>query len=82
MGGEGDLEAGVVEQEMQVSIEDVATLAIPEIVQEQLQASRDVGEAFAIDVDRIEVDLERNYFDDRKTRKCNSYSNAGRRKYK
>jgi hypothetical protein len=32
MGGEGDLEAGVVEQEIQVSIEDVAALAALEIV--------------------------------------------------
>jgi hypothetical protein len=34
MGGEGDLEARVVGQEMQVSVEDVATLVAPKIVQE------------------------------------------------
>jgi hypothetical protein len=39
MGGEGDLEAGVVEQEMQVSIEDVVALVTLEIVHEQVQVS-------------------------------------------
>jgi hypothetical protein len=34
MKGEGDLEVGVVGQEMQISTEDVATLVAPKIVQE------------------------------------------------
>jgi hypothetical protein len=34
MKGEGDLEVGVVGQEMQISIKDVATLVAPKIVQE------------------------------------------------
>jgi hypothetical protein len=36
MGGEGDLEAGVVGQKMQISAKDVITLATPKIVQEQV----------------------------------------------
>jgi hypothetical protein len=59
MRGEGELEVGVVGQKMQVLAKDVATLVAPEIVQEQMQAGGHVGEAFVIDVDRIEADLEK-----------------------
>jgi len=59
MGGEGDLDVGVVGYEMQVSIEDVATLVAPKIVQEQVQASGDVGETSVVDAKKIEVDLEK-----------------------
>jgi hypothetical protein len=34
--GEGDLEAKVIGQEMQILVEDVITLVIPEIVQKQV----------------------------------------------
>jgi len=34
--GEGDLEAKVIGQEMQILAEDVITLVIPEIVQKQM----------------------------------------------
>jgi hypothetical protein len=59
MGSEGDLDAGVVGYEMQVSIEDVATLVSPKIVQEQMQASGDVGETSVANADKIEIDLEK-----------------------
>jgi len=57
MGGERDLEAGMVGQEMQVSTENVATLVAPEIVQEQVQVGGDVGETYV--ANKIEVDLEK-----------------------
>jgi hypothetical protein len=42
MGGEGDLEARVVGQEMQISAKNVVTLLAPEIVQKQVQVGGDV----------------------------------------
>jgi hypothetical protein len=59
MGGEGNLEAGVVGQKMQISAKDVVALVVPEIVQEQVQVGGDIGEAFAVDVDKIEANLEK-----------------------
>jgi hypothetical protein len=57
MGGERDLEAGMVGQEMQISTENVVTLVAPEIVQEQVQVGGDVGETYV--ANKIEVDLEK-----------------------
>jgi hypothetical protein len=82
MGGEGDLEARVVGQEMQISTKNVVTLLAPEVVQKQMQVGGDVGKTFVVHAYKIEVDLEKIYFDDRNTRKCSSYSNVGGRKYK
>jgi hypothetical protein len=59
MGGEGDLEVGVVGHEMQVLAKNVDTLVTHEIVQEQVQIGGDVGEASTVDAYRIEVDLEK-----------------------
>jgi hypothetical protein len=59
---------------MQVDAEDVTTLTIPKIVHEQVQVGGDVGEKSATNVNKIETN-----FDDRKIRKCNSSSNAGKK---
>jgi hypothetical protein len=59
MGGERNLEAGVVGQKMQISAKDVVALVVPEIVQEQVQVGGDIGETFAADVDKIEANLEK-----------------------
>jgi hypothetical protein len=45
---------------MQVSIEDVATLVAPKIVQQQVQVGGDVGETSVANVDKVEADLEKN----------------------
>jgi hypothetical protein len=44
---------------MQVSAEDVPALAIPKIVQEQVQVGRDIGKTFVANANRIETDLEK-----------------------
>jgi hypothetical protein len=60
----------------------VIALAPSDIVEEQVQVGENIGEASMADVDKIVVNLEKNYFDDRRTRKCSSYSNARTRKCK
>jgi hypothetical protein len=40
---ERDMEAGAMGQQMQASVEDLATLALAEIIQEQMQVSVNVG---------------------------------------
>ncbi len=59
MGSEGDLEANVVGQEMQVLTKDVVALAAPEIIQEQVQVGGDVGEASIVDVNKIDANLKK-----------------------
>jgi len=59
---------------MQVDAEDVTTLIIPKIVHEHVQVGGDVGEKSVANVNRIETN-----FDDRKIRRCNSSSNAGKK---
>ncbi len=54
---EGHLEAGVMGQ--QTSVENVVALAPNEIVEKQVWAGEDVVEAYEVDVDRIEMVLER-----------------------
>jgi low affinity Fe/Cu permease len=44
---------------MQVLTKDVATLATPEIIQEQVQVDGDVGETSVVDVNRIDANLEK-----------------------
>ncbi len=56
---EGDLEAWVMGQQMQTCVKYVVALGANEIVEEQMQASVDIGETFATNVDRIVVDLEK-----------------------
>jgi hypothetical protein len=52
----------------------VVPLLPSEIVEEeQVEASEDIRETFKKDTDQIEMDLEKNYFDDRRPRECNSY---------
>jgi hypothetical protein len=59
MGGERNLEAGVVGQEMQVDVKEVATLVALKIVHEQMQLGGDVGETNVAYADIIEANLEK-----------------------
>jgi len=45
---------------MKISVEDVVTLVVPEIVQEQEQVGGDTGETFVTNANRIEANLEKN----------------------
>ncbi len=45
------------------------------IILEQMQANVDVGGTSVVDADKIEVDLQKNHFDDR-IRKCSSEFNV------
>jgi hypothetical protein len=56
---EGNLEARVMGQQVQMGVEDVVALVRNEIVEEQMQVGENIGETSAADVDRIEVDLEK-----------------------
>jgi hypothetical protein len=56
---EGDLEARVMGQQVQMGVEDVVALVQNEIVEEQMQVGENIGETFVTNVDRIEVDLEK-----------------------
>jgi hypothetical protein len=56
---ERDLEARVMGQQVQMGVEDVVALIWNEIVEKQMQVGENIGETFAIDVDKIEVDLEK-----------------------
>jgi hypothetical protein len=44
---------------MQVLVKDVVALVAPEIIQEQVQVVGDVGETFAVDVNKIDANLEK-----------------------
>jgi hypothetical protein len=57
---EGNLEAWVMGQQVQAGVEDVVSLGPSEIIEEQMQASVDIGEIRAANVDIIVVDLEKN----------------------
>jgi hypothetical protein len=46
-------------QQVQMGVEDVVALIWNEIVEKQMQVGENIGETFAIDVDKIEVDLEK-----------------------
>ncbi len=56
-------------------IEDLVTLVPTNIILEQMQANVDVGGTSVVDADKIEVDLQKNHFDDR-IRKCSSEFNV------
>jgi hypothetical protein len=59
MGSEKNLKVAAVGQEMQVLAENVATLATPKIIQEQVQVGGDIGKTFVANTDRIEAYLEK-----------------------
>jgi len=62
MGGamnEKDLETKVIGQQTQVGVEDVHTLILNGNIEKQMQANVDIGETSTIDVNRIEVELQK-----------------------
>jgi hypothetical protein len=62
MGGamnEKDLETKVIGQQAQVGVEDVHTLTLSGNIEKQMQADVDVGETSTINVNRIEVELQK-----------------------
>ncbi len=56
---EKDLEIGVIRQQAQANVENVATLASSENMEEQVQASVDVRETSMTNVNKIEVESSR-----------------------
>jgi hypothetical protein len=58
--GGGNMEARFrMGYEMQASTKDVVALAIPKIVQKQMQVGGDIGEAFVAYANKIEANLEK-----------------------
>jgi hypothetical protein len=60
MGGamnEKDMETIMIRKQVQVSVEDVATLIMSQNIEEQVQVGANVRETFATNVSRIEVEL-------------------------
>ncbi len=56
---EEDLEIGVIGQQTQVGVEDVGALTLSGNIEKQLQVGVDTRETFAMDVNRIEVELHK-----------------------
>jgi hypothetical protein len=64
MGGtmnEEDLETRVIGQQAQIGVEDVRALTLNGNIEKQVQVGLDVGETSTIDVNRIEVELQKQY---------------------
>ncbi len=62
MGGamnEKDMETIMIRKQVQVSVEDVATLIMSRNIEEQVQVGANVRETFATNVSRIEVELQK-----------------------
>jgi hypothetical protein len=60
MGGamnEEDLKIGVIKQQVQANVEDVAALTLNGNIEEQVQTCVDIGETSMVDVNKIEVGL-------------------------
>jgi hypothetical protein len=56
---EEHLEAGVIGQQAQASVEVVVTLVPSEVIKELMQANEDIGETFATNANRIYIHLEK-----------------------
>jgi hypothetical protein len=55
----------------------VVALARNQIIREQVQVGEDVGERFAMNVDRIEMDLEKTILMMKEHEKCSSCYSVG-----
>ncbi len=58
---EEDLETRVIGQQAQIGVEDVRALTLNGNIEKQVQVGLDVGETSTIDVNRIEVELQKQY---------------------
>ncbi len=58
---EEDLETRVIGQQAQIGVEDVRALTLNGNIEKQVQVGLDVGETSTIDVNRIEVELQKKY---------------------
>jgi hypothetical protein len=64
MGGamnEEDLETRVIGQQAQIGVEDVRALTLNGNIEKQVQVGLDVEETSTIDVNKIEVELQKKY---------------------
>jgi len=64
MGGamnEEDLDTRVIGQQAQIGVEDVRALNLNGNIEKQVQVGLDVGETSTIDINRIEVELQKKY---------------------
>ncbi len=58
---EEDLETRVIGQQAQIGVEDVRALTLNGNIEKQVQVGLDVEETSTIDVNKIEVELQKKY---------------------
>jgi len=58
---EEDLETRVIGQQAQIGVEDVRALTLNGNIEKQVQVGLEVGETSTIDVNKIEVELQKKY---------------------